>query len=84
MNKNQYISFSDNGPYKKDVVFERNGVHIGSLWIDVDGYWIFEAGRDGGYYPDYILLEISQKMIAINAEVTRFYEQELAKYEVKE
>lgn len=41
---------------------------IGQVCMEVDGYYVFlpEKGKDGGYYPEWMLLELGNFLAELN------------------
>lgn len=55
--------------------FASNGVALGEIYMEVDGYYVFEPGRDSnGFWEAYVLRAIADKLDEMNkawdAEVT--------------
>lgn len=47
-------------------VFYENGVHLGDFVINDDGYWVFFPELKGGYWDEYILQLLADKLKEIN------------------
>lgn len=47
--------------------FAENGVKLGQLLREVDGYFVFYPELRGGFWPSYMLREISNKLEGLNA-----------------
>jgi hypothetical protein len=48
---------------KNDVFF--NGRHLGYIYIEVDGFWVFNPYGDG-YWSEFILRMIADKLEELN------------------
>jgi len=56
----------DNTDTSKDVFYE-NGVRIGELYVEIDGYWAFDPDRsNGGFWTEEVLSEIDATLRVMN------------------
>ena len=65
MKNKQYISFNKINNQKYDVIFE-NGIKLGELLMDCDGYFYFWFERCDGSWESWVLRIICDKMDEIN------------------
>lgn len=50
------------------VTHKSNGKHIGDIYTEVDGYYVFQPIGNGGCWPGEILLEIGNTIVELNKE----------------
>lgn len=47
--------------------FTVNNVHLGTIYQEVDGYYVFEFNKTiVGYIPDYMMMELAVKLKDLN------------------
>ena len=60
-----------------------NGVEIGYIYCEVDGFYVFEiASRLGGYWSEWVLRDIADQLHYMNKEWEQQINEDLTKAEV--
>lgn len=54
-----------------------NGLLIGTFYMEVDGYYVFQPNVRGGYWPGYMLRALSDALEELNKEWDEIVEREL-------
>lgn len=68
----------DGKPTSSYSVYANNGVQIGELYQEIDGFYVFALPGRTGYWPEYLLRELADELKELNikwlGEVTRALE----------
>jgi hypothetical protein len=66
-----------------DLLIFENGVTLGQLYQEVDGYYVFVPETSGGYWEAYVLREIANLLDKKNAKWHKKVKRDLQKMENK-
>lgn len=74
------LHFEAYGPKNDDgynVMYEASMKHLGHIYKEVDGFYVFQPNLAGGCWGDEVLRELSGYLLALNFEWKLFVEGEL-------
>lgn len=79
------LKLSEKNQYKSIQIHYENDVKMGELIINDDGYYVFFPENRTGYWPDFILKDLSEIMIELNKpweeEINKYFEATISKTE---
>lgn len=61
-------------------VFYENGVKLGQLLMEVDGFYVFYPDLNGGFWQEHVLKQLADKLKSLNekwnAEINEYFNRE--------
>lgn len=60
------LTYKEKGSYGTLNVFYSNGIFMGELYMEVDGFYVYEPVLRGGFWEAYVLREIADKLDELN------------------
>lgn len=75
---NLFVQDTDKRDCKK--IYIDNGVYIGEFVLNDDGYWVYFPEHKGGYWDEYFLRLVLDKLSAMNKpwdeEVNKYFDEQ--------
>ena len=76
----KHLSYEDTAEGSVRVGYT-NGICMGEIYMEVDGYYVFEPALNGGFWDGWVLAEIAETLEEMNAPYEKHLEEYFAKKE---